>query len=104
MRSSTGTNCGLAGLVVACTNSTMACLAGPGFHEGSGSVVWDKPVNGMDNAKTAEPNTPAMNPRETCPVLMETSQSPIRDAWCDHGLQSTGVRLLRAALREVRCC
>ena len=37
MRSSGGTNFGLALSVVARTNSTIACFAGPSFHEGSGS-------------------------------------------------------------------
>ena len=37
MRSSGGTNFGLPCSVVARTKSTMACLAGPSFHEGSGS-------------------------------------------------------------------
>ncbi len=32
------TNFGLPGVVVACTNSTIVCLAGPSFQEGSGSV------------------------------------------------------------------
>src|SRR5262249_57782075 len=36
-RSSWGTNVGLDLSVVFCTNSTIACLAGPSFHEGSGS-------------------------------------------------------------------
>src|SRR5262245_52263373 len=38
MRSSSGTNFGLPRAVVACTNSTIAFLAGPSFQEGSGSV------------------------------------------------------------------
>src|SRR6516225_8059369 len=38
MRSSWGTNVGLDLSVVFCTNSTIACLAGPSFHEGSGSL------------------------------------------------------------------
>src|SRR5271165_6936549 len=37
MRSSGGTNFGLAWSVVTRTKSTMACFAGPSFHEGSGS-------------------------------------------------------------------
>ena len=35
MRSSGGTNFGLARSVVARTKSTIACLAGPSFHDGS---------------------------------------------------------------------
>src|SRR5262245_40674717 len=38
MRASGGTNCELAGSVVACTNARIACFAGPSFHEGSASV------------------------------------------------------------------
>src|SRR6266478_2117551 len=38
MRATGGTNFGLAWSVVAFTNSTIACLAGPSFQEGSGSV------------------------------------------------------------------
>ncbi len=38
IRASGGTNVGLDWSVVACTKSTIACLAGPSFHEGSGSV------------------------------------------------------------------
>src|SRR4029453_3246346 len=38
MRASGGTNFGPALSVVARTKSTIACLAGPSFHEGSGSV------------------------------------------------------------------
>ena len=38
MRSAGGTNFGLPCVVVAFTNSTIACLAAPSFHEGSGSV------------------------------------------------------------------
>src|SRR4030095_4859625 len=37
MRASGGTNFGLALSVVACTNATIACLAGPSFHDGKGS-------------------------------------------------------------------
>src|SRR5262245_27939842 len=37
MRASGGTNFGLAESVVALTNSTIACLAGPSFHEDNGS-------------------------------------------------------------------
>ena len=37
MRWAGGTNCLLAASVVARTKSTTACLAGPSFHEGSGS-------------------------------------------------------------------
>ena len=33
-----GTNCGLAGRRCPSTKATIACLAGPSFHEGSGSV------------------------------------------------------------------
>ena len=36
MRSSGGTNFGLARSVVARTKSTIACFAGPSFHDGSG--------------------------------------------------------------------
>src|SRR6266576_1000672 len=39
MRSSGGTNRGLPCVVVALTNSTMACFAGPSFHEESGSAA-----------------------------------------------------------------
>ena len=35
MRSSGGTKFGLDWSVVACTKSTIACFAGPSFHEGS---------------------------------------------------------------------
>ena len=38
MRSAGGTNFGLALSVVVLTNSTIACLAAPSFHDGSGSV------------------------------------------------------------------
>ena len=38
MRSAGGTNFGLPCVVVVCTNSTIAFLAGPSFQEGSGSV------------------------------------------------------------------
>jgi hypothetical protein len=38
MRSGSGTNVGLPSVVVALTNSTIAFLAAPSFHEGSGSV------------------------------------------------------------------
>src|SRR5262245_33689563 len=38
MRSSGGTNFGLALSVVARTKSTIACFAGPSFHDGKGSV------------------------------------------------------------------
>src|SRR5262245_36887945 len=38
MRSAGGTNLGLAASVVSFTNATMACLAGPSFQDGSGSV------------------------------------------------------------------
>src|SRR5690242_18221795 len=38
MRSSGGTNLGLDGSVVACTNLRIACLAGPSFQDGKGSV------------------------------------------------------------------
>ena len=38
MRSSGGTIFGLAWSVVTRTKSTMACFAGPSFHEGRGSV------------------------------------------------------------------
>ncbi len=38
IRSAGGTNFGLPCVVVVCTNSTIAFLAGPSFHEGSGSV------------------------------------------------------------------
>ena len=38
MRASGGTNFGFALSVVACTNSMMAFLAGPSFHEGRGSL------------------------------------------------------------------
>src|SRR5215469_8892504 len=37
IRSSCGTNCALPGVVVACTKLTIACLAGPSFHDGNGS-------------------------------------------------------------------
>src|SRR5262249_35552501 len=52
MRSSGGTNFGLERSVVARTKSTIACLGGPSFHEGSGSpcasadegsIIPDKP-------------------------------------------------------------
>ena len=46
MRSAGGTNLGLPCVVVACTNSTIACLAGPSFHEGSGSVwAWARALS-----------------------------------------------------------
>ena len=45
MRSAGGTNLGLPCVVVACTNSTIACLAGPSFHEGSGSAAFAKFTN-----------------------------------------------------------
>ena len=38
MRSSGGTNFGLVRSVVACTKSRIACLAGPSFQDGSGSI------------------------------------------------------------------
>src|SRR5580704_15331697 len=38
MRSASGTKLGLAASVVAWTNLTIASLAGPAFHEGSGSL------------------------------------------------------------------
>src|SRR5438045_9507501 len=40
MRSSGGTKFGPPVSVVALTKSTMACFAGPSFHEGSGSWAW----------------------------------------------------------------
>src|SRR5262245_20610673 len=40
MRSAIGTNSGEPGLVTVATNSTIDRLAGPSFHEGSGSVAW----------------------------------------------------------------
>jgi hypothetical protein len=36
-RASGGTNFGLVLSVVACTNATIACFAGPSFHDGKGS-------------------------------------------------------------------
>ncbi|HSD49993.1 MAG TPA: hypothetical protein VLG48_01200, partial [Candidatus Methylomirabilis sp.] len=39
MCSAGGTNFGLPWVVVACTNVRIACLAGPSFHEGSGSAL-----------------------------------------------------------------
>src|SRR5664279_3287558 len=39
MRSSGGTNFGLALSVVVLTKSRMACFAGPSFHEGNGSAA-----------------------------------------------------------------
>src|SRR5262245_14630731 len=39
MRSAGGTNCAPPCVVVACTNSTIARLAAPSFHDGRGSVA-----------------------------------------------------------------
>src|SRR5712672_316190 len=39
MRSSGGTNLGLAWSVVALTKSRIACLAGPSFHDGSAALT-----------------------------------------------------------------
>ena len=39
MRSSSGTNFAPPASVVTRTKSTMACFAGPSFHEGSGSLA-----------------------------------------------------------------
>ena len=41
MRSAIGTKSGEPGLVTFATNSTMDRLAGPSFHEGSGSAAWE---------------------------------------------------------------
>src|SRR5262245_6345754 len=58
MRSSGGTNFGLALSVVACTNSTIAFFAAPSFHEGRGSVsaIARTPAasNGMQTARVIQ--------------------------------------------------
>src|SRR5689334_13093628 len=51
MRASAGTKPGLAASVVACTNSRIACFAGPSFQDGSGS--------GSAHAATAPDSTRA---------------------------------------------
>jgi hypothetical protein len=50
MRSSGGTNFGLAYSVATRTKSTMACFAGPSFHEGRGSVCVTLDLLSADSA------------------------------------------------------
>ena len=53
MRSSGGTNFGLPCVVVACTKSTIAFLAGPSFQEGSGSVCAPGAMHPAQSGKRA---------------------------------------------------
>ena len=65
MRSSGGTNVGLAWSVVAATNARIACFAGPSFHEASGSV-WARA--GATNSRTAQSAKATANQDRLMPV------------------------------------
>src|SRR5438034_2482726 len=56
-RSTGGTNFGLPCVVVACTNSTIACFAAPSFHEGSGSVCANDCALAVSQANNANRRT-----------------------------------------------
>ena len=68
MRSAGGTNCGLPCVVVACTNSTIAFLAAPSFHEGSGSL-W---ANALAAKTSAAPSSSARACRKSETGFMTT--------------------------------